>query len=197
MKFQKLNQTLPYIKLNKFYKAALHSNQPAIDAILIASFCKKNNEVDARYVNLKIINDEQFIFFSNYNSPKSTQFSSHDQISAVLYWSTIDVQIRMKAKIEKVTDKFSDEYFKTRDINKNALAISSHQSEPIDSYELVSKSFNETVLNQDLLVRPDFWGGFSFTPYYFEFWEGHESRLNKRNAYEMNNNTWEHSTLQP
>ena len=103
----------------------------------------------------------------------------------------------MKAKIEKVTDKFSDEYFKTRDINKNALAISSHQSEPIDSYELVSKSFNETVLNQDLLVRPDFWGGFSFTPYYFEFWEGHESRLNKRNAYEMNNNTWEHSTLQP
>ena len=197
MKFQKLNQTLPYIKLNKFYKAALLSNQPAIDAILIASFCKKNNEVDARYVNLKIINDEQFIFFSNYNSPKSTQFSSHDQISAVLYWSTIDVQIRMKAKIEKVTDKFSDEYFKTRDINKNALAISSHQSEPIDSYELVSKSFNETVLNQDLLVRPDFWGGFSFTPYYFEFWEGHESRLNKRNAYEMNNNTWEHSTLQP
>jgi len=197
LKFQKLNQTLPYIKLNKFYKAALLSNQPAIDAILIASFCKKNNEVDARNVNLKIINDEQFIFFSNYNSPKSTQFSSHDQISAVLYWSTIDVQIRMKAKIEKVTDKFSDEYFKTRDINKNALAISSHQSEPIDSYELVSKSFNETVLNQDLLVRPDFWGGFSFTPYYFEFWEGHESRLNKRNAYEMNNNTWEHSTLQP
>ena len=46
-------------------------------------------------------------------------------------------------------------------------------------------------------ARPNFWGGYSFIPYYFEFWEGHESRLNKRDVYEMKSNEWEHGILQP
>ena len=33
--------------------------------------------------------------------------------------------------------------------------------------------------------RPDFWGGYSFIPYYFEFWQGHENRLNKRHVFEQ------------
>ena len=34
-------------------------------------------------------------------------------------------------------------------------------------------------------ARPDFWGGFSFVPYYFEFWQGHKNRLNKRHVFEQ------------
>ena len=45
-------------------------------------------------------------------------------------------------------------------------------------------------------LRPSNWGGFSFTPFYFEFWEGHESRINKREAYELQNGNWIHSILQ-
>ena len=51
--------------------------------------------------------------------------------------------------------------------------------------------------NNDLTKCPDYWGGFSFIPFYFEFWEGHESRLNKRESYEYKNNEWAHGFLQP
>jgi pyridoxamine 5'-phosphate oxidase len=44
---------------------------------------------------------------------------------------------------------------------------------------------------------PEFWGGYAFTPYYFEFWEGHQSRLNKREVYKKNDDNWKHLILQP
>ena len=64
-----------------------------VEAISISSFSKELDIVDSRYVNLKIVDNEDFIFFSNYQSPKAKQFESHDQISALIYWSKINVQI--------------------------------------------------------------------------------------------------------
>ncbi len=62
----------------------------------------------------------------------------------------------------------------------------------------VKENFKE-IINKDVssLSRPDYWGGYSFKPYYFEFWKGDKNRLNKRDKYELNNNVWEHSILQP
>jgi pyridoxine/pyridoxamine 5'-phosphate oxidase len=45
----------------------------------------------------------------------------------------------MKAKIKRTTDEFNQEYFFDRSEEKNALAISSNQSKPIDSYTKLKK----------------------------------------------------------
>ena len=95
----------------------------------------KNNEVNARYVNLKFVSGRKFIFFSNYESPKSQDFKMHNQISACFYWSSTDTQIRMKANIEQTSKQYNQDYFVNRDKEKNALAIMSRQSKPIASYE--------------------------------------------------------------
>ena len=52
------------------------------------------------------VEKEDFIFFSNYESPKAEEFSNHNQISALIYWNTINTQIRMKAFIKKTTKIF-------------------------------------------------------------------------------------------
>ena len=155
------------------------------------------SEVDSRYVNLKFISNDEFIFFSNYNSPKASSFNSHNQIAALVYWPSINVQIRMRAKIKKTTDEFNQNYFFDRSEEKNALAISSNQSKPINSYSQVKENYNKSLKNDDLKKCPEFWGGYSFTPYYFEFWEGHESRLNKREVYKKSDDIWKHLILQP
>ena len=62
---------------------------------------------------------------------------------------------------------------------------------------MVQNNYNNSLRLDNLKECPDSWGGFSFTPYYFEFWEGHESRLNKRDVYELNINEWKHYILQP
>jgi len=197
IKFTNIKKEQPYKQFIKYYKKAELSNQRNIEAILISSFSRINNEVDARYVNLKYIQGDEFTFFSNYNSEKSNQFESHNQISAVFFWNNINVQIRIKGKIKKLKRKNSIQYFKKREPHKNALAISSYQSMIISSYADIEKSYKHTLKNNDLKKCPEYWGGYSFTPYYFEFWEGHESRINKREVFDKNDGLWKQSFLQP
>ena len=63
--------------------------------------------------------------------------------------------------------------------------------------ESLIKNYEKSLESDDLTKCPEYWGGFSFTPYYFEFWEGHKSRLNKRDVYEMVGDNWSHYFLQP
>tara|TARA_B100000925_G_scaffold291752_1_gene281183 strand:- start:2688 stop:3284 length:597 start_codon:yes stop_codon:yes gene_type:complete len=197
IRFNKLSKELPYIIFKDKYYEALNAGQKNIEAISIASYNKQKKEVDSRFVNLKIIDNDNFIFFSNYNSPKSLAFESHNQVSVNIYWPMINLQIRMKAKISKKTKPYNEAYFLNRSPEKNALAISSDQSKSISSYDLVVKKYNQVKKDRDLKECPDYWGGFSFNPYEIEFWEGNRHRLNKRNVYRLDNNIWHHNILEP
>jgi pyridoxamine 5'-phosphate oxidase len=197
IEFNNLNQEIPYQLLKKKYDEAFDAGQKAIEAITVSSFNKKINEVESRYVNLKFINNDEFIFFSNYDSPKALAFNSHNQIAALMYWSSINVQIRMKATINKSSDEFNQEYFFNRSKEKNALAISSKQSNRIGSFEQVKENYLYALKNDDLKTCPKYWGGFSFVPFEIEFWQGNEFRLNNRNLYIKEENTWKHFILEP
>jgi pyridoxine/pyridoxamine 5'-phosphate oxidase len=103
----------------------------------------------------------------------------------------------MKAKIRRMPTKYNNQYFKNRSLDKNALAISSNQSKEISSYDEVIARYMKTKKLEDLAKCPDYWGGFSFVPYYFEFWEGNESRINKRESFILVDDNWNKSNLQP
>ena len=195
--FKELNQETPYLIFKEKYEDAVSSNQKNIEAVSISSYSIESKEVNSRFVNLKFVNDNNFIFFSNYDSPKSQEFKGHNQINALIFWDSINIQIRLKAVIKKTSNKYNQKYFFDRSEEKNALAISSTQSKSIDSYNQVKQNYNKSLKNDDLKKCPEFWGGYSFTPYYFEFWEGHESRLNKREVYEKSDDSWKHLILQP
>jgi pyridoxamine 5'-phosphate oxidase len=195
--FKDLNPAEPYQKLKHFYDLAFTSQQEIVEAICISSLSKESNEVDSRFVNLKYVIDTSFIFFSNYQSPKALQFMSHNQVSAVIFWPKINVQIRMKATIKKTLKSFSDKHFKNRQESKNALAISSDQSQPIESYKLVESKFSSVLEKNNNTVRPSYWGGYEFTPYYFEFWEGQENRVNRRQVYTLDKDVWNKYFIQP
>jgi pyridoxamine 5'-phosphate oxidase len=197
IQFNNLNQETPYQLLKDKYDEALNAGQHGIEAISISSYNEETSEVGSRYVNLKFINNDEFIFFSNYNSPKASSFNSNNQIAALVYWPIINTQIRMKAIIKRTSNEYNQKYFFDRSEEKNALAISSNQSKPIDSYNQVKENYSKSLNNDDLKKCPEFWGGYSFTPYYFEFWEGHESRINKREIFEKIDGVWKKSFLQP
>lgn len=197
IQFKNLCKETPYLVFKEKYNKSLNAKQKNIEALCVSSYSPISDEVNARFVNLKLINNKEFIFFSNYNSPKSYEFLHHNQITCLIYWNTTNTQIRLKAHIKKTSREFNQDYFAHRDKKKNALAISSKQSNVISSYEAMQKNYNYSFRNDDLTICPDHWGGYSFIPFYFEFWEGHEARLNKRDLYELKNNEWIHSFLQP
>ena len=198
IEIKNINNSEPYALFLRLYNKALQNNERYIEAACISSFNEKNQEVESRYVNLKYIYDQEWIFFSNYDSQKAKDFELHDQISVILFWASTYTQIRIKANVRKTNKLLSDKHFLKRQKEKNALAISSNQSKKIKSYEDVIKSY-EVALNKniDLDKRPNYWGGFSFTPYYFEFWEGHNQRINKREAFILKDDNWDNFFLQP
>jgi len=196
--FTDISSSKPYKKFKLFYDKAMLKNQSAIEALAISSFNNNLKEVESRFVNLKYIINNEWIFFSNYKSNKAMSFESHNQISALFYWDSINTQIRIKAIIKKSSVELSDTHFKNRSIDKNVLAISSSQSSIISSYDEVIIKYNNALNKKSLIsARPDYWGGYSFIPYSFEFWEGHKSRLNKRDLYEIKESKWTHHILEP
>lgn len=195
--FTNNNPKKPYKLIRKLYKRAKDLNQKNIEAISIASFSANTGEVESRFVNLKFVDDDKFIFFTNYESLKSKNFHDHDQISALLYWNKINTQIRIKAKISKTSIEYNKNYFRRRSKEKNALAISSMQSQRIKDFKSVKDNYL-TALNDGFLDKcPNYWGGYSFTPYYFEFWQGNDFRINKRKVFVMHENDWKMHYLQP
>ena len=78
IQFKNLNQEIPYKIYKDKYDKAANAGQKSIEAISVSSFNKEIHEVDSRYVNLKLIINDEFIFFSNYNSPKASAFSLFD-----------------------------------------------------------------------------------------------------------------------
>ena len=107
----------PYKIFRKKYEEATLLNQKNIEAICISSFSKNLNQVNSRFVNLKMLDNKNFIFFSNYNSPKSREFNEHNQITALFFWNSTNTQIRMKGFIEKTSKEFNDEFFSKRSNN--------------------------------------------------------------------------------
>lgn len=197
IKFKDLSKEKPYQIFKNYYDLMCQKGCDDMDACLIASFDKEQQEPNARYVNLKYINHNEWIFFSNYNSTKAKEFILTNKISAVFYWKSINVQVRIKAKITKASKEISDIHFLNRSKEKNAIAISSEQSKKIKSYKEVLNNYSRALIESDLNIRPEHWGGFSFIPYVFEFWTGEKFRINERQVFEFDSNKWDEFFLQP
>ena len=63
IKFDNLSNETPYRMFKEKYEDSLKANQKIIEAICISSFSSIDNEVNARFVNLKFVKDKEFIFF--------------------------------------------------------------------------------------------------------------------------------------
>ena len=64
----------PYLTFYEKLEEAKKSGQKNVDAVCISSFSKEKNEINSRFVNLKFIDEENWIFFSNYQSIKAHEF---------------------------------------------------------------------------------------------------------------------------
>ena len=69
-------------------------------------------------------------------------------------------------------------------IKCNSVKITYYQySLFYNSYYDVVRNYQRALKATNLSDCPEFWGGYQLDPYYFEFWEGHNARLNRRDAY--------------
>ena len=70
IKFNNLNQSIPYQLLKKKYDEAVDEGQKGVEAISISSYNKELNIVDSRFVNLKFIQMMSLFFLVIMNLQK-------------------------------------------------------------------------------------------------------------------------------
>ena len=153
-----------------------------------------------RIVLLKRFTWEGFIFFSNYNSEKGRAIEKDPRVSLNFFWHSLERQIVIKGKAEKLAENLSDGYFETRPDGSKLGAWASDQSEEIDSREALDKKLSDMekrFQNQEI-PRPSYWGGYLVRPESVEFWQGRPNRMHDRIRYDLQEDyDWKISRLQP
>ena len=63
IEFININEAIPYKIFKDLYEKAVQENQTNVEAISISSYNTEKKEVDSRFVNIKHLKDNEFIFF--------------------------------------------------------------------------------------------------------------------------------------
>ena len=82
--------------------------------------CNKNKP-HLRFVNIKYIN-ESFVFFTNYQSPKSNDLMLNDSASLTFFWNTSNAQIRIEGKVKMLSKEESDYHWSIRSKEKKSIS---------------------------------------------------------------------------
>jgi pyridoxamine 5'-phosphate oxidase len=136
---------------------------------------------NARMVLLKAIEDDAFVFFTNYESAKAGEIETAGKAAFVMHWKSLQRQIRVRGTIVRESDEASDLYYKSRALGSRIGAWASVQSRPLSS----KASLMEAVAKEGLKhgpnpKRPPFWGGYRIVPTEIEFWAAGDFRLHDR-----------------
>lgn len=183
---------------NWYAEARAHNSIPYANAMSLATVSAEGKP-SVRIVLLKARDDKGFVFYTNKNSRKSQQIRANDHVALCFYWGETGKQIRIEGTAVPTTDAESDAYFETRPRESQLGAWASHQSEAIESRQVLKDRFAEITKQyegQDV-PRPPHWGGWRVLPEYIEFWEEGAHRLHKRYAYSHAGDGWTEEILCP
>lgn len=189
----------PLTLFHRWFDEAKASGSRLPDAMTLAT-ASKDGKPSARMVLLKQVDEEGFVFFTNYRSNKAKELEENPHAALVLYWVQLDRQVRVEGRVERTTAAESDEYFRARPRESQLGALASPQSEVVESREVLEKSFRELEeLYRDRPVdRPTHWGGYRLKPDRIEFWQNRAGRLHDRLLYELqSDSSWVIKRLAP
>lgn len=155
---------------------------------------------NARMVLLKDIEDDAFVFYTNYESQKAQELDIAQKAAFVLHSKSLRRQIRARGIVEKEDGPQADAYFASRSLKSRLGAWASRQSQPLKSRaSLVAEVAKVTAQHGTHPPRPPFWGGYRITPVEIEFWADGAYRLHDRFRWSQNleGSKWSIERLNP
>lgn len=136
---------------------------------------------NARVVLLKDIEDDAFVFYTNYGSAKAKELDHAGKAAFVIHWKTLRRQIRARGVITREDGPQADAYYASRALKSRLGAWASDQSQPLESRDVLEQALVDVTQKYgNNPPRPPFWGGFRLVPLELEFWGDGDARLHNR-----------------
>lgn len=188
----------PFLQFQKWFNEAMASEIDDVNAMALATV-DADGKPHNRLVLLKGMENEQFIFFTNYESHKGRDLQTNPHVAAAFYWVPLQRQVRIEGRATKISFEASEAYFHQRPRSSqlgawasHQSAVSAHRGELEERYAALEKQYENQII-----PCPPHWGGYAIEPSYIEFWQGRSSRMHDRIAYTLRNGAWVKERLNP
>jgi pyridoxamine 5'-phosphate oxidase len=189
----------PVEQFQQWFREAYESELPEPTAMNLATVTPRGTPT-SRVVLLKGIENNRFLFFTNYQSDKGKELELNPACALTFFWAELERQVRIEGVASRLDAKKSEEYFQSRPRGSQVGAWSSPQSAVIKDRQILEervKQMESKFEGQEVLPRPQQWGGYEVEPFLFEFWQGRASRLHDRIEYVKVDGVWQIHRLAP
>jgi len=189
----------PIVQFQHWFHQARNAELLEPNAMALAT-ADTNGVPSVRMVLLKGADADGFVFFTNYESNKGKDLTANPRASLCFWWDALQRQVRVSGSVARVSVAESQEYFQSRPHGSQVGAWASRQSSVLASreqLELEMARLSEQYPEGSVVPLPPTWGGYRLVPDSIEFWQGRQSRLHDRIAYERKNGSWTILRLSP
>lgn len=188
----------PIQQFSLWFEQALKADVAEANAMSLSTV-NPAGRPSSRIVLIKEFDQRGFTWFTNYDSNKGNELAVNPHAALLFFWSTLERQVRIEGRIEKISAEENDQYFHSRPLGSRQSAYASQQSRPIASRHLLEDQLNAVISEfSDHPPRPEHWGGYRLVPDRIEFWQGRSSRLHDRIVYtRQQDGQWVIERLQP
>ncbi|HET9053209.1 MAG TPA: pyridoxamine 5'-phosphate oxidase [Cyclobacteriaceae bacterium] len=189
----------PIRQFTTWLEEALVAEVPEPNAMHLATVTESGRPA-ARIVLLKGVENDRFVFYTNYQSRKGKELDQNPACSLTFFWPELERQVRIEGVASRIDEKRSEKYFQSRPRGSQIGAGASPQSSMISDRLLLeerAKQMEEKFKEQAVLPKPNQWGGYEIDPLMMEFWQGRPSRLHDRILYTKDDGVWKINRLAP
>jgi pyridoxamine 5'-phosphate oxidase len=188
----------PLEQFRVWFGEAVAAGIPEPNAMTLGT-AEAGDRVSCRTVLLKGFDGRGFVFYTNHGSRKGRQLAANPRAALLFAWLTLERQVEIEGRVERVSEEESEEYFQSRPFGSRLGAWVSEQSSVIASREVLTARFAELKAKfaDGNMPKPEFWGGYRVVPESVEFWQGGHDRLHDRFLYEKRGEVWQRVRLAP
>ncbi|MGW0603431.1 pyridoxamine 5'-phosphate oxidase [Streptomyces sp. NPDC002644] len=153
---------------------------------MVVSTADAEGRPSSRTVLLKHIDEQGFVFYTNYGSRKGRELTENPHVSLLFPWYPMARQVIVTGTAVRTGRDETAAYFRTRPHGSQLGAWASEQSTVIGSREELDRAFADLDARypaDEQVPVPPHWGGFRVAPESVEFWQGRGNRLHDRLRY--------------